>query len=1005
MSLTESKLLAQGGAEFRLHPSSSSESRSTNSSAGFQLLQAFFIGESSGTNPKIFSQLHSSLQAKNGLRAAVAGLGDSERGELEKRVGKSRLEEIVSLSEESDAQLFWSGANQIALRLKQADQLQPAGALYSAIVQGGDAVPAEARKQAQLELDAMTGKGGTGRRLEFLTQQFVKQATDVKTIAPMILGSAVYSLTRATVLGRMAATVEGSWFTRGAGARFTASLAGFAVEVPTFALSSRALISATDGGVSWDGASVAKDLLGASLTLGALKVFGHLGNQGFLKLHGIGEMEAAQLTRFQKFSQAAFGQGSMFAGMMFSHKLEEKVGLRPHVDGSTAVTDTLAAMVSMGIGGHLGNKMLGARFASFQQELGIRTNLYTKALDSTPRGGKAASMLGFTGGPAYASEGLGAIPRNFAMSVTEESTGSRLPTTHAMMMMMGSGETQGHQHPYLTGNYVVVGNRGEPAVRGVNEAKKLGATPVVFYSEADANSLHANMDGVIALPLKGNTSNETYNNIPARMAALEKFMKEREVAPERLLAWEGWGFKSEDSELFALYEKMGIRAAGAASHVMAMMGNKISARAVAERAGVPTVPGSGKLQSYQEALEFARQTGFPVIIKGGDTGGGKGIRVALTEVDLQDAYDSAKREALSTSGSDVVFMEKFIPSMRHLEVQVIGDGKGSFTVVGVRDCTMQRNKQKVLEEDVSTFLAPEMLQQAKVIGAKIMAQLKADDPRKIGYEGPGTIELIWDRNDDQLYFMEMNTRLQVEHTVTEMVSGRNLLREQLLIGSGRELSFGNVEPRGHAIEARITSEDPYNKFTPSTGRILHMRLPETSKDGRSIVRVDSGVEAGREIPSHYDSMIAKLIVWAPTRAQAVSALQQALGEFEVLGIKTNIPFLRALSGTPEFLEGKGYDTNFIEKKFLNSDAGKPLFGPGRRELGRSRSFQDQRTAVHPRSRRPQDSHSHPRRTRASRRSDRRRVLRDRSGRGGSFGCGIRRFAGARRGIEDLEIRR
>ncbi|KAB2842982.1 ATP-grasp domain-containing protein, partial [bacterium] len=926
MSLTESKRFAAGEESSFSNPVRGAAVRHSSSKYSLSLLQVFVTDGQGPEAPAALAHAASQVAGGKNLRAALAGLSEIEKQRLGRQVGPARLGEILALSEESDPRFFWEGVHRLALHQSQSGQLGVAGALFGMIAQGGEEVPADIRQKAQGEWDAMLGKGHAGRRIEFLQRQFVKQATDAKMIAPMILGSAVFQLTRTAALGRLAASAEAGWATRGFGARFLSGMAGFAAEVPTFALGSRALISATDGGVSWDGASVGRDLLGATLTLGALKTFGYLGNQGFLRLHGIGELQAGQLTRFQRFTQVATAQGAMFVGMLSAHKLEEKAGLRPHVDGATAVTDTLSTMLSLGVGSHLGHRVLGSRFAAFQRELGLRAHIYGQALDAAPRSGKSSPLQGLMGSPALAGAGLGRLPNGFAMAMTGEGEGRGSPLGPLSMMMTGALDAAGGVPPqFLSGRYVVIGNRGEPAVRGIGEAKKLGAIPVVFYSEADAASLHANMDGVIALPLKGNTSNETYNNIPARLAALEKFMAERGLKPEHLVAWEGWGFKSEDAELFARYEQMGLRAAGAASHIMAMMGNKISARAVAGRAGVPVVPGSDKLQSYDEALAFARQVGFPVIIKGGDTGGGKGIRVALTEAELPGAYEAAKREAFSTSGSDVVFMEKFIPSMRHLEVQVIGDAKGNFQVVGVRDCTMQRNKQKVLEEDVSTFLDPEMLNQAKQIGAKIMAQLRTDDPRGIGYEGPGTIELIWDRSDNRMYFMEMNTRLQVEHTVTEMVSGQNLLREQLLIGSGRELSFDKVHSQGHAIEARITSEDPYNKFAPSTGRILHMRLPETPKDGRAVVRVDSGVEVGREIPSYYDSMIAKLIVHAPTRAEAVEALRQALGEFEILGIKSNIPFLRALTATPEFREGRNYDTNFIERKFLNSEAGKPVY--------------------------------------------------------------------------------
>lgn len=924
MSLTESKWFTAGG-DPRLPLARVAASNSPSFANTISILHAVIPAIDNLAATSVLQRLVSKQGTPGDFQSAMSSLGDGERKILTESVGVSRLREIASLSEESDPQLYWEGVLSLALRLRQEQQLAPSAALLGLMAQAGDAVPVELQRKAQGELDAIAGKGHGGRRFEFLQQQFVRQATDVKIIAPMILGSAVFQLTRTAVLGRLAATAEANCLTRGFGARLTAGLAGFAAEVPTFALGSRALISATEGGVSWDGASMGRDLLGATLTLGALKTFGYLGNRGFLKMHGLGELQRASLTRFQRLTQFASSQGSVFVGMMSAHKLEEKIGLRPHVEGATTVVDTLSSMVSLGIGGHLGHRLLGSRFAAFQQELGLRADIYDKSLGGPALAGKLPAFSGPLAEASLAGAGRASLPKGFAMAMIPEGEGknSVLAATH--MMMTGALESAGeNRHLLLAGRYVVIGNRGEPAVRAVGEAKKLGAIPVVFYSEADATSLHANLDGVIAIPLRGNTSNETYNNIPARMAALEKFMKERGVSADRLLAWEGWGFKSEDSELFARYEQMGLRAAGASSHIMAMMGNKISARAVAERAGVPVVPGSGKLQSLEEAREFAQQVEFPVIIKGGDTGGGKGIRVALSETDLSEAYESAKREALSTSGSDVVFMEKFISSMRHLEVQVIGDAKGNFKVVGVRDCTMQRNKQKVLEEDVSTFLPNPLLDQAKQIGGRIMSQLSKDDPRGIGYEGPGTIELIWDKAEDKLYFMEMNTRLQVEHTVTEMVSGHNLLREQLLIGSGHELSFDTVQPRGHAIEARITSEDPYNKFAPSTGKILHMKLPETPKTGRAVVRVDSGVEVGREIPSHYDSMIAKLIVWAPTRAEAVDTLRHALGEFEILGIKSNVPFLRALTDTPEFRAGTGYDTNFIERRFLTSDAGKPV---------------------------------------------------------------------------------
>jgi len=375
----------------------SGQSKPNPSQFSLGLLQAFFPEGEKGEVPAVLSRLATKFKGAKNLSAAVAGLDEGDRKELEKKVGAAQLSEIVSLSQESDSLLYWQGATQIAQRLVQKDELRPAGALYSLIAQGGEAVPTEIKAKAQRELDAITGKGAIGGRVEFLTRQFAKQATDLKVIAPMVLGSTVFQLTRTAVLGRLAATAEASWITRGFGARFTAGLAGFAAEVPTFSMGSRLMTSVSEGGVSWDAQSVGKDLLGATLTLGALKAFGHLGNQGFLKLHGIGELEAANLTKFQKFSQAVFTQGSVFTGMLASHRLEEVAGLRPHVEGATAITDTLSSMVSMGIGGHLGNKLLGRNFAAFQQEMGIRANIYTQALDQAPRSGDQSPTQWLTG--------------------------------------------------------------------------------------------------------------------------------------------------------------------------------------------------------------------------------------------------------------------------------------------------------------------------------------------------------------------------------------------------------------------------------------------------------------------------------------------------------------------------------------------------------------------------------------------------------------------------------
>lgn len=405
-------------------------SASTQDAFGLQMLQSFFPQTEAAEAPAVLLKLASQVQAGKSLQEAVSGLGGDERTALQKKVGQARVAEILSLVGEKDSQFFWEGVHGMALKARAENQLFPAGNLFTAIVQAGEAAPAEAREKAQAELDAIAGKGHTGRRMEFLTQQFVHQATDAKMIAPMILGSAVFQLTRTAALGRLAATTEASWFTRGFGARLTAGAAGFVVEAPTFALGSKALMSLAGEGTPWDAANVGKELAAASITLGALKTFGFLGNQGFLKFHGIGELQMGQLTRMQRASQFAFAQGAMFTGMMAGHKLEERIGLRPHVEGATAVVDTLSSMVSLGVGGHLGHKVLGKRFAAFQQEIGIRANIYGKALDSAPRSGDKSPVqwLGSVlQGPRLATAGAPMA----AMASRPEAEGKR---DHVLMM-------------------------------------------------------------------------------------------------------------------------------------------------------------------------------------------------------------------------------------------------------------------------------------------------------------------------------------------------------------------------------------------------------------------------------------------------------------------------------------------------------------------------------------------------------------------------------------------
>lgn len=437
---------------------------------------------------------------------------------------------------------------------------------------------------------------------------------------------------------------------------------------------------------------------------------------------------------------------------------------------------------------------------------------------------------------------------------------------------------------------VLIANRGEIALRVQRACKELGIRTVAVHSTADANAMHVRLaDESVCIGPPSAT--DSYLNIPALIAACEITGADA-VHP-------GYGFLSENARFADILDAHNITFIGPTADHIRVMGDKIEAKETAKRLGIPVVPGSdGGVTTDDEARKVARETGFPVLIKAASGGGGRGMKVARTEEELPIALATARSEAKAAFGDDAVYMEKYLGKPRHIEIQVMGDGKGQAVHLGERDCSLQRRHQKVWEEALSPALNQSQRDEIGAVVAKAVGDL--------GYSGAGTVEFLYENGE--FFFIEMNTRLQVEHPVTEMITGLDLVIEQLRVASGAGLSFtqDDVTFSGHAIECRINAENA-KTFTPSPGRITYFHPP-----GGLGVRVDSGVYQGYSIPPYYDSLIGKLIVHGKTRTECMMRLKRALGEFVIDGIDTTIPLFSALINEPDIANGD-YDIHWLEK--------------------------------------------------------------------------------------------
>ena len=436
---------------------------------------------------------------------------------------------------------------------------------------------------------------------------------------------------------------------------------------------------------------------------------------------------------------------------------------------------------------------------------------------------------------------------------------------------------------------ILIANRGEIALRIIRTCKEMGIKSVAVYSTADAESLHVKFADE-AVCIGPPSSSESYLKISNIISAAE-ITNADAIHP-------GYGFLAENAKFSKICEEHDIKFIGATAEMINRMGDKASARATMEAAGVPCVPGSdGILETFEETEKLADEMGYPVMLKATAGGGGKGMRAIWKKEDLRKGWDDARQEAKAFFDNDAMYMEKLIQEPRHIEIQVVGDAYGKACHLSERDCSVQRRHQKLTEEVPSPFMTKKL---RKEMGD---AAVKASE--FISYEGAGTVEFLVDKHRN-FYFMEMNTRIQVEHPITEQVIDFDLIREQILVAAGVPISGKNYTPNLHSIECRINAEDPYNDFRPSPGKITTLHAP-----GGHGVRLDTHVYAGYSIPPNYDSMIAKLITTAQTREEAINKMKRALDEFVIQGIKTTIPFHRQLMDHPDYVAGN-YTTKFME---------------------------------------------------------------------------------------------
>ncbi len=960
--------------------------------------------------------LSRALEGAADLRGALAALPAAEREALARRLGPATLEELLSLARESDAGLFYESLLDFGVRQEAGNRLDLAGSVYGLVQAQAEG---SLRERAGQRMDAILGRGAGGARAEFLLRRLAHEASEPTALFAMGAAGTAFRLTRLATLSRLAATPAGNFLTRGFGARAVASLTGFAVEATVFPYAGRLANEALGRRQDWSARAQFRDVASSFLVLGGLKLSGWAAGAAFNRLHGINPLtgQAQRLTGFAGFSQRVIPQAGMLGGILLGHGLEERLGLREHVDGATTMVDSLAMLLQFNVAGRLTHHAFGSRFHAWEQGLDRQSELLARQNVGTNsgRGSRLADLIRLTGPrPELVT------PEGVRMSVLGEGPG-RLFDPHSQMTMTGEGggnrrippsepprgggpgggdgggrrvpadklaearrqldvfrehrdvdapdsiaafagalrflrenpeagrealigrgdlsaahlneifqavAPSGHRvltNPNL--QRVLIPNRGEIALRLARGLRAEGLTPVVLVPHSEANAVWAaeiaRMGGEVRV-IEGKTPAEAYQNAYLNIPRILR--EAREAGVEAVHP--GYGYRSESPEFARALEEAGIVLMGPSVRSMERAGDKDIAKQAFIEAGVPVVPGTrrgyleveGLIAELRE-LDMIRgeELAFPIRLKAVAGGGGRGQRTVRSLQELRDIFPRLSAEALAGFGNGSIMAERFIERFHHVEFQVMADRFGNVIHLGERECTLQERNQKLIE------IHPAAIFERFPGLRERMAEASLNAARAMNYTGHGTVEFMVDPVTGDFFAMEVNARIQVEHRVSEAVTGFDLIREAVRVARGLPLSVGQeqIQTRGAAVEVRIKAVDPSRRdrdgnASPAPGLVEEFSVMGSS-DFEALARegifVETSVRAGDRVSPNADPMIAKIIVTAENRSAAIARAAEVLARTSLRGSQG---FASDLSRQLSLLRTRaaqeaGYDNRFVDE--------------------------------------------------------------------------------------------
>lgn len=970
-------LLSTAAQHFRLSTSNEGGGAESHSRfSGSTLLARLLEGTE---QPGVLSE---ALATRGELRGAMASLPPAQRQALESRFGEAGIQELLTLAQESDSQLFFESLSRFGARQEAANRLDLAATVYGLVQSQGEGTTAA---QAGRRLDAILGRGAGGARAEFLLRRLAHEASEPSALIAMGVAGTAFRLTRLATLSRLASTPAGNFLTRGFGARTVASLTGFAVEATLFPVAGRVANEAFGRSQDWSVQALRRDIASSFLVLGGLKLSGWAANSAFNRIHGINPLtgEAQRLAGFSGVSQQLIPQIGMLGGIMLGHQLEERLGLREHVDGATSMVDSLAMLLQFNVAGRLTQHAFGPRFHAWEQGLDRQTELLAR--QNTGGRSRLGNPLPSIFGSVMTGPEL-VTPEGIRMSAVEDGR-ERPGDLHSQMTMSGEGEGGGRILPsessggngfgdgggrrvpqerlaearrqldifrtnrdldsqdsitafagalrYLRENpdagrealigrndlsathlneifqavapqghrvltnpdiqRVLIPNRGEIALRLSRGLRAEGLTPVVLVPQSEAGSLWAGeitrMGGEVRV-ITGSTPAESYQNAYLNIPRIVHEAREAGVQAVH----PGYGYRSESPDFARELENAGIVLMGPSVRSMERAGDKDIAKQAFIEAGVPVVPGTRRgylevngLVGELRELGMLRgdELAFPIRLKAVAGGGGRGQRTVRSLQELRDIFPRLSAEALTGFGNGSIMAERFIPRFHHVEFQVMADRFGNVIHLGERECTLQERNQKLVE------IHPAAIFERFPGLRERMAEASLNAARAMNYTGHGTVEFMVDPDSGEFFAMEVNARIQVEHRVSEAVTGFDLIREAVRVARGLPLSVGQdqVQTRGAAIEVRIKAVDTSRRdrdgnASPAPGLVEEFQVMGSSDFDTLAAQgifVETSVRAGDRVSPNADPMIAKIIVTAPDRAAAMARMAEVLSQTSLRG--------------------------------------------------------------------------------------------------------------------------